>query len=465
MARSLSIDHSNFVVCAFHFASFRCNWECSKVASLSTKEVLQMQEKFIKLALGLALAGAVAWAGAVQPMPLSTKPEADSIARAGQWTTSWIAPPEPTWSQDFVLPLRMPADMRDVTLRQSLRLAVGGERVRLVISNAYGQQPLRVGRVHVAVEGSADAAPVRFQGKQGIMVAAGAQALSDPIDLRATDGTRLQVDIYLPESTRLAGFHWDARDRTLLLPGDAIGKAGATGESLDARAFLSAVMVDSIRKPVTVVALGDSITDGNGATPGADRRWPDFLARRLAPEGVTVLNAGISGNRLLGGGMGESALARLERDVLGQPGVQAVVVLLGTNDIGWPGGPFAPNEAAPTVETLSQGLLQLIEQAHLRGIRVIGATVTPFEDALKGTPLEGHYSASKEVLRKSLNDWIRNSGSFDAVVDFDRVLRDPARPARMQARFDSGDHLHPGDAGYEAMAGAIALETLLGVPK
>jgi lysophospholipase L1-like esterase len=219
--------------------------------------------------------------------------------------------------------------------------------------------------------------------------------------------------------------------------------------------------VESARAPATVVALGDSITDGNGSTPSQDQRWPDHLARRLAPHGVAVLNAGISGNRLLRDGMGESGLARFERDVLRHPGVRAVIVLLGTNDIGWPGGPFGPAEPAPTLQALSRGFEQLVAQAHARGVRVVGATVPPFEDALKGTPLEGHYSPQKELLRQQLNRWIRSAGAFDAVVDFDALLRDPAHPSRLRADFDSGDHLHPGDTGYRAMAEAIDLPTLL----
>ncbi|MCD6078728.1 MAG: lipase, partial [Ramlibacter sp.] len=296
-----------------------------------------------------------------------------------------------------------------------------------------------------------------------VVVAAGAKAVSDPVALRTPADARLRVDLHLPEPSALAGFHWDARDQTLLLAGDATGRPAPAGAGkVTTRAFLSAVMVESGHNPVTVVALGDSITDGNGSTPGTDRRWPDVLARRLAAQGVAVLNAGISGNRLLRGGMGESALARFDRDVLQQPGVHAVIVLLGTNDIGWPGAAFAPRETLPTVAEITAGFRQLVEQAHLRGVRVIGATITPFEDALKGTPLEGHYSVRKEATRQAVNDWIRHAGVFDAVVDFDRLLRDEARPSRLRAEFDSGDHLHPGDAGYRAMAEMIDLQDLLG---
>jgi lysophospholipase L1-like esterase len=379
------------------------------------------------------------------------------------WATSWIAPAEPTWGTGFVLPLGMPQQLRDVTLRQHLRLSVGSDRLRLAVSNAYGRAPLRVASAHVSVAASGSGAYATFQGAKEVLVAAGAKAVSDPVALPAPSGARLQVDLYLPGSTQVAGFHWDARDETLLIPGDFAGRPAPAGsEKLPTRAFLSAVLVESLQEPVTVVALGDSITDGNGSTPGADRRWPDFLARRLAPRGVAVLNAGISGNRLLRAGMGDSALARLDRDVLQHPGVRAVIVMLGTNDIGWPGAAFAPHETEPDASEITSGLRQLVEQAHLQGVRVIAATLTPFEDALKGTPLEGHYSPAKEALRRSVNDWIRSSGAFDAVVDFDRLLRDPSRPSRLRAEFDSGDHLHPNDAGYRVMADGIDLLDVLG---
>lgn len=417
-----------------------------------------MRHPFARIGLALLLAGATAVSFARPPSAASAAPT--------RWATSWIAPAQPLWDSGFALPLGMPQPLQDVTVRQHLRVSVGGERLRLVVSNEYGRSPLRVASAHVAVDASGAVgagAYASFQGSKEITVAAGAKALSDPIPVAVPSGARLRVDLYLPDRTPLAGFHWDARDQTLLLRGNVAGRAAAEGgEKLATRAFLSAVLVESARAPVAVVALGDSITDGNGSTPGADHRWPDFLARRLAPRGIAVLNAGISGNRLLTPGMGESALARLERDVLQHPGVRAVVVLLGTNDIGWPGAAFAPNEALPPLSSLTDGLRQLIEQARVRGVRVIGGTLMPFEGALEGTPLEGHYSPEKEALRQQLNEWIRHAGAFDAVVDFDRLARDPSRPTRLRAAFDSGDHLHPGDKGYRAMADSIDLRALLG---
>lgn len=427
-----------------------------------------MRHLIARTGLALLLASATAVSTARPPSPGSAAP----TPTPAQWATSWIAPAQPLWGSEIPLPLGMPQQLQDVTVRQNLRISVGGERLRIVVSNEYGRSPLKVASAHVRLAASGAAAYASFQGSKEITVAPGAKAVSDPVPVAVPSGARLQVDLYLPDRTQLAGFHWDARDQTLLLPGKVAGRAAAEGgeggdggdggETVATRAFLSAVLVESTRAPVTVVALGDSITDGNGATPGVDHRWPDFLARRLAPQGVAVLNAGISGNRLLRPGMGESALARLERDALLHPGVRAVIVLLGTNDIGWPGAAFAPNEGLPPLSSLTNGLRQLIEQAHLRGVRVIGGTLMPFEDALKGTPLEGHYSPEKEALRQQLNEWIRHAGAFDAVVDFDRLARDPSRPTRLRAAFDSGDHLHPGDDGYRAMADSIDLRELLG---
>lgn len=392
----------------------------------------------------------------------SAQPATTHKLQGQHWAASWIAPAQPLWASNFALPLGMPDELQNSTLRQYLRTSIGGKRIRIVVDNQYSDRPLTIGRAHVSRDKGAGGAWVRFQGEQGVVIAAGAKAVSDPIDLPVAAATRLQVDLYLPERTRLGGFHWDARERTLLSPGDSTGRAAPpNAQALSTRAFLSSLLVESSSKPVAVVALGDSITDGNGATPGTDRRWPDFLGARLAPRGVAVLNAGISGNRLLRPGMGESGLARLGKDVLQQPGVRAVIVLLGTNDIGWPGGPFAPKEMVPGVDELTRGYRQLVAQAHVHGVRVIGATVPPFEDALKGTPLEGHYNPAKEAVRQSLNAWIRTAGVFDAVVDFDKELRDPSRPTRLRPAYDSGDHLHPNDVGYEAMARVVDADALL----
>jgi len=366
------------------------------------------------------------------------------------WVTSWYAAPQPGWDNTFVLPMNVPACLDDQTVRESVRISAGGNRIKLVFSNRYGKVPLEIGAASVMTQ------MVTFAGAPHVAIAPGATVTSDPIALPVAPLSQLEVTTYLPQRTAVTGFHWGASQRVSVAAGNARqARDFSDAMQVEGRLFLSAVLVDALPGGRTVVALGDSITDGNGSTPDADRRWPDFLARRLAPHGIAVANAGISGARLLKDGMGERALARFEHDVLGQPGVSDVIVLLGINDIGWPGSPFAPDETMVTLDQLIAGFHQLAGAAHARQIRIAVGTLPPFEGALEGTPFAGHYSLQKEALRKALNDWIRHAGIFDAVVDFDAVLRDPERPQRMTAALDSGDHLHPGDAGYRRMADAV----------
>ncbi|OUL98304.1 SGNH/GDSL hydrolase family protein [Variovorax sp. JS1663] len=389
---------------------------------------------------------------------------------ATHWAPSWTAAPQPLWQGDFVLPTNVPFQFNRQTLRQVARVSIGGPRLRVEISNEFGTTPLRIGAASVARhrEGSAVEAgserPLRFGGRGEVVLAPGTRAVSDPVDLPVPALGRVAVSLYLPQPTAPSTFHWDAHQTAYVAEGDqtAAARLPANATTLGTRVFLSALMVESPTPPKTVVALGDSLTDGNGSTPDADRRWPDALAERLSGRGVAVLNAGISGGRLLKPGMGLSALARVQRDVLGQPGVRAMVVMLGTNDIGWPGGPFAPQEPPMTAEAMIDGLRQLIAQAHAHNVRIVGGTIAPNENALQGTPIEGHHSPSKDRVRQTVNRWIREGGEFDAVVDFDALLRDPARPSRLLPAYDSGDHLHPGDTGAKAMAQAIDLDALLG---
>jgi lysophospholipase L1-like esterase len=383
---------------------------------------------------------------------------AQSAPAPAGWATSWYASPQPAWGKEFVLPTKVPAQIDRLSVRETVSLSAGGQRVRLVFSNRYGRSPVAIGAVRLAPADHPDGGRLlSFSGQRGATLAPGALVTSDPVELPVAPLARLTVTSYFPGPAKVTSFHWGAQQTIQLLPGDATASRVSTpGSAVRGRLFLNAVLVESAAAR-TVVALGDSITDGNGSTPDADRRWPDFLARRLAPRGIGVANAGISGARLLADGMGVNALARFEQDVLAQPGVTDVVVLLGINDIGWPGSPFAPDEAPATLDALAAGFRQLVAMAHARGVRVTGCTLPPFEGALEGTPYAGHYSPRKEVLRQALNAWIRSAGAFDAVADFDAVLRDPRNPRRMRAAYDSGDHLHPGDAGYEAMAGAIEI--------
>ena len=379
--------------------------------------------------------------------------------RADGWTTSWYASPHATWSADFPLPTAVPATLARQTVRETARISVGGTRVRIVLSNRYGDRAIVIGEARVARAGDAAGSTreLTFGGKRAATIPAGAPLVSDPVDMRVGALEKLAVSVYLPQATPLKTFHWGAQQTGHIADGNATGaKTLKDAQAMHGRALLSAILVEAQGGKGAVVALGDSITDGNGSTPDRDRRWPDYLAARLSADGVAVVNAGISGARLLGDRMGVNAAARFEQDVLSQPGVKTVVVLLGINDIGWPQSAFAPEEPPMRAERMIAVYRQLIAQARVRGVRILGATLPPFEGALQGTAFEGYYTPAKDAVRREVNQWIRDGGEFDAVVDFDEALRDPARPARMLPRFDSGDHLHPGDAGYEAMANAVA---------
>ncbi|MCD7098094.1 SGNH/GDSL hydrolase family protein [Stenotrophomonas sp. MMGLT7] len=411
----------------------------------------------VALALGLAAAGIAA------PAARASDPARTRVA-------SWTASPQPVWGEDFLFPSNVPAVLRAQTVRQVARISLGGPRLRIVLSNAYGERPLLVGGATVAVS-AADSAVVpgslrrvTFGGQASATILPGAPLLSDPVELPLPALSRVTVSLYLPGEATLGGFHWDGRQTAWIVPGDHAAATvldTASAQVTTARPLLSGIEVESASPAGAVAVIGDSISDGASASLDADARWPDFLAARLAPHGVAVINAGISGGRLLADGMGVNALARLERDVLAQPGVRSVIVLLGINDIAWPGTAFAPQATRPTLDELVAGYRQLIERAHDRGLRVIGATLTPFAGALPGTPLDDYYQPDKDALRRQLNAWIRDGGAFDAVIDFDALLRDPGDPARFDARFDSGDHLHPGDAGNRAMAEAVELDAVL----
>src|SRR5450830_1833335 len=391
---------------------------------------------------------------------------------ASGWIASWTASPQAVWGQDFLFPSNVPATLDEQTVRQVARISLGGKRVRIVLSNAYGRTPLTIKNATVALAGAASAIDqdslraITFGGQASATIAPGAPLLSDPIALSVPDLARLTVSLYLPPHSTMNTFHWDGRATSWIAPGDQTratridtGQPGVRTST--ARLILSAIEVEVPVAAPVVAVIGDSITDGASASLDADTRWPDLLAARLAPHGVAVINAGISGGRLLSDGMGDNALARFERDVLAQPGVRAVVVLIGINDISWPCTAFEARAPRPTLEELIAGYTQLIARAHSRGLRVIGTTLTPFEGALPGTPLSDYYQPDKDALRQQLNAWIRDSGSYDAVLDFDAWARDPAHPLRLQATYDSGDHLHPGDAGNRALADKIDLTLLL----
>ena len=413
------------------------------------------------------LAALLTMAGIAQPSHAA--PEQVQAQAQPAWINTWIASPEARWNGDFPLPTNLPHQLWDQTVRQVARVSIGGSRVRILLSNAYGTHPLKIGSADIALSRK-DASIVpgsdrvlTFGGKTSVVIPPGAPMLSDPVDLDVAALSHLAVSLYLPDPTAPASFHWDARQTAYVGAGNQTAATSLKVDStLTTRVFLAAIQVEAAPGTRTVVALGDSITDGDGATMDADARWPDFLAQRLAPRDVAVLNAGISGGRMLRDKMGVNALARFQRDVLAQPGICAVIVLMGINDIAWKDTPLALSDESTTAQDLIAGYQQLIARAHARGVRIIGATLTPFEGALEDTPMRGYYGAGTERIRQQVNDWIRHSGAFDAVIDFDAILRDPAHPTRLLPAYDSGDHLHPGDVGNRVMAEAIDLHALLG---
>ncbi|CRD48817.1 SGNH/GDSL hydrolase family protein [Stenotrophomonas maltophilia] len=388
---------------------------------------------------------------------------AASAAPAPHWVASWQASPQPVWGPEFLFPTLVPAALQDQTFRQTARISLGGSRLRVRLSNAYGTQPLRIGAASVAARAGDTPQPLSFEGQPGVLIGPGQERLSDPLPLATADRQALQVSVFVPGPMPVQTFHWEGRQTSWIALGDQSQAQALSGaSSTTARLFLAGIEVEAPTSARSVVVIGDSITDGATASLDQDQRWTDHLAARLAPRGIAVVNAGISGGRLLHDGMGESAPARFQRDVLDQPGVSSVIVLIGINDISWPGTAFARKQARPALAELQAGYRALAEQAHRRGLRILGATLMPFAGALPGTPLDDYYHPDKDALRRQLNAWLRTDGPFDAVIDLDAALRDPTDPSRMAAAYDSGDHLHPGDAGNRAMAEAVDLDVLLG---
>nr|WP_241562518.1 SGNH/GDSL hydrolase family protein [Streptomyces hoynatensis] len=408
--------------------------------------------------LGVAVAlgtGSEARPGAT-PAPVS--PQTVLPATGSQWVATWTG--AATGSEPGTgtgLPGR--------SVRNVLRVSAGGTGVRVEVSNEYGTRPVTFTDVTVALAaaGGPAATPgtmrrLTFGEGTSVTVPAGGTALSDATTLEVPAGAELLVSLFAPEPSGPVTYHRMAQQTSYLAPGDqAAAESGAAyGETSEHWRYVTAVQVLSRGVEGAVVVLGDSLTDGITSTPGADHRWTDYLAARLREEPdaprLAVLNQGISGNRLLRDGnpdrtySGDSGLRRLPSDVLRQPGARVLVVQLGINDIIVP-----PRQGDPG--TIVTGLRLLTERAHASGLRVVGATLTPFA---------GHPSHSRELerIRQRVNREIRAGGVFDAVADFDAALRDPAQPLRLRPAYDSGDGLHPSDAGYEAMAGALDLSVL-----
>jgi lysophospholipase L1-like esterase len=353
------------------------------------------------------------------------------------------------------------AHFSDQTLRQIVHTTIGGSQARVVLSNAFGTAPLTIGAARLALrdKGAAIVAAsdraLAFGGKSTTTIPPGAVMVSDPVTVAVPASADLAIDLYLPGTTDTPSpltMHAAAHQTSYVSEhGNHAGKAAFPVASTTESWFgLAHVDVRALAGVNAVVAFGDSITDGSRSTTDVNGRWPDGLARRLAAQRMVlgVANAGIGGNRLLSDGApqsGVNALARFDRDALDLPGVNVVVVLEGINDIG-----NARDGAAPAAADLIAAHAQLVERAHTRAVRMVGATLTPFEGA-------AYYTAAGEAKRQALNDWIRAAGVYDGVVDLDAATRDPAHPGRLLAAYDSGDHLHPNDAGYKAMGEAIDL--------
>jgi lysophospholipase L1-like esterase len=386
---------------------------------------------------------------------------ASPAARADGWIGSWGA--------SDVFPVG--SDVNYQTLRQFVRLSAGGKRVRVRFSNATGQYQLVVGAAHLAkpVAGGAPGVidpatdhALTFGGAGAVTVAPGAEVVSDPVDIDLPPLSTLAISTFVPRWTGPAVIHLDGV-ATTYISNDADSTAAATLPSphtSTSRFFVDEVDVEASGQPGTVVTLGDSITDGYRSQVDANHRWPDRLAERLAARSgaapIGVVNAGVSGNRILHDHpedlFGPSALARLDRDVLSTPGLRWVVLMEGINDIGHSTSAGLPEQDV-TAEQIIAGMKQIVARVHAHGAKIYGATLTPYE----GTVFHGYYQPEGEAKREAVNAWIRH-GDFDAVIDFDAAVRDPDHPTRIRADYDVGDHLHPNDAGYRAMGEAVDLK-------
>jgi lysophospholipase L1-like esterase len=389
------------------------------------------------------------------------------LCRPGVTADHWVA----SWgtAQQLMKPERAipsaqtpPARIERQTVRMVARPTIAGSQVRIALSNSFGHGPVRIDAAQVARTGAngsivpGSGRPLTFGGRSAVVLPPGARISSDPVGFDARAQADLTVSLYIEADSGPTTSHPIGLRGAWLAPGNQVMAEKLEGATqFRSYLWLDGIDVNASPRAAVIIAFGDSITDGFSTTPDADMPWPSILARRLgAQRGMaarSVINMGISGNRVLREGAGSSGLARFDRDVLSRPGARWVLLLLGINDIGFSAIPGLPATEKATAEDIIAGHQMLISRARLHGLSIIGATLTPFEGV-------NTYTAAGEQMRQQVNQWIRSSGSFDAVIDFDLATRDPDRPTRLRPEFDSGDHIHPNDAGNRAMAEAVDLK-------
>jgi lysophospholipase L1-like esterase len=420
-----------------------------------------------KLAACVLIAAVI---GAPSVIAARTTPVAADRRVAPEWVTSWAAMPQLTEPQNmppapFTQPGRV---LTDATLRQTVHASIGGHELRLRFSNAFGGAPLPITRVAVALPagGSAGVSAIQpgssrrvtFGGRPSTVIPVGALMVSDPVELDVAPQANVTVTIHLREGQASDSItsHPGSRTTSYLLGGDATEANDLPGAvPVDHWYFLSGLEVRTTPRATALATLGDSLTDGRGSTTNANDRWPDQLLSRLQARGstrdVAVVNEAAGGNRVLNDGLGPNALARFDRDVIAQSGVESVIIFEGVNDIGT--AEAEPGVQQAVAEDLIRAYEQFVIRAHAQGIRVYGATLTPFG----GNAMYDDAQGLRERTREAVNQWIRSSDRFDAVLDFDQAVRDPQSPARLLPAYDVGDHLHLNPAGYGALAATVPL--------
>lgn len=382
------------------------------------------------------------------------------------WVCSWLSTSQPTTGEAFPFPLEIPTLLNNQTLQQTLRITLGGQQLRLVFSNRYGSQPLVLGENAIVVSspsGKSWSAPVLFNGQSGVSIPAGQVVCSDEIIHPIDDLSEVTLRTYLPDPTLVEAFHWDARHYSQLTSGNDV-HSKTTKESLpiSSRLLLEAVEIQNQAPSQAIVVIGDSMVDGNGVEMGTYHRWVDFLAERAIFQHTAVINAGQSGSRLLTNGIGISTLSRFTRDVIEQAGVTTCIVQVGLNDIGLAQTALAPMDMTPFASQLIEGYRQLLDIAHQHNIRVVGVTLVPLR-CTDEYGLDNFYTPEKEAIRQEVNEWIRTSGEFDALIDTEQLVRDSQNPQQLALIYDSGDHLHLNHAGHQLVANSISFDTVIGV--